>query len=89
MAVSVEEFAHPPFTQDEIDSFHGYQNCGYTHPFTCGIQECRDDLVAREDGLHCPAGHYRQNWCWPWMVNWGWKKAWEAVKEIQDGKSSR
>jgi hypothetical protein len=61
-------------TQDQINSFNEYQGAGFMHPFTCPEAHLEGrDLVAREDGLHCPHCDYTQDWAHPWMLDWEWK----------------
>ena len=46
------------------------------HPFTCGNDLCRGvsgqhaSLIASEDGWHCPACDYTQNWAHGFMACW-------------------
>lgn len=63
-----------PFTPDQVASLNGFQESGVFHPFTCGGEHCRNDLVAKEDGWHCPASscEYEQDWAHDFMANWSW-----------------
>jgi hypothetical protein len=61
------------FTQDQQNSINAFQASGVMHPFTCGNAGCREDLVAKEDGLHCPACGHCQTWCHSWMADWSWQ----------------
>ncbi len=63
------------YTQSQINSFNTYQYSGVFHPFTCGANECREILLAKESGLYCPKCDYVQYWCHDWMLDWEWCKA--------------
>lgn len=58
------------FTPSEVASINAFQAAGLFHPFTC--DKCRTDLVAREDGLFCPACPYTQIWAHSFMSDWSW-----------------
>lgn len=51
-----------PFTPEQIDALNKYQNSGIFHPYTCGNEKCRQDLIATENGWICPCCEYTQNW---------------------------
>jgi hypothetical protein len=65
-----------PFTEDQVNSLNEYQPSGVFHPFTCGGDKCRNDLVATKEGWVCPDPEcdYTQDWAWNWMADWSWKK---------------
>ena len=47
------------------EQFLRWQNCGYVHPLTCGIDSCREDLVLGEETnsnliIKCPKCDYVQ-----------------------------
>lgn len=68
------------FTDDQVASLNGYQAAGVMHPFTCGTDKCRADLVATNEGWVCPNGcGYTQNWAHDFMLNWAWKRTWDAM----------
>lgn len=62
------------WTKEEIKNLNEFQTCGYFHPFTCGNENCRHDLVATENGWICPKCPYTQNWAHPEMLNGFWVK---------------
>ncbi len=63
------------FTDDEVKSLNEFQAAGIMHPFTCGTDKCRADLVATNEGWICPNGcGYTQNWAHAFMSNWSWKE---------------
>ena len=72
----------PVFTPDEVASLNGFQESGMFHPFTCGTSSLHRDLVAAEDGWHCPECDYRQDWAHDFMKNWNWKKAVDLAQQI-------
>ena len=71
-----------PFTKEQVESLNGYQEEGYFHPFTCGKDDCRQTLVATEDGWVCPDCDYKQNWAHEFMADNTWKKESEHLKQI-------
>jgi hypothetical protein len=59
-----------PFTAAQVAALNAWQD-GPGHPFTCGNDDCpglaqgrggRAALTAAEDGWHCPACDYAQDW---------------------------
>ena len=70
---------YAPFTPEQVKSLNGFQNSELWHPFTCGNDDCphppfeHSNLVAREDGWHCPRCNYRQNWAHKFMADFSWK----------------
>ena len=62
-----------PFTAEQVESINAFQHAGIFHPFTCGVDDCRHDLVAEPDGMRCPKCDYRQDWVHDFMANWAWK----------------
>lgn len=72
--------ARVPFTLDQAASLNAYQASGSFHPFTCGNDLCPGTggehavLVAGEDGWHCPACTYTQDWAHEAMADWQWKE---------------
>lgn len=72
-----------PWNPDQIKSLEGYQNCGYFHPFTCGI--CSSDLIPTKDGWICSLDdsdcYYVQDWCHDFMADGSWERESHRVKE--------
>lgn len=65
----------PHWNADQVASLNAFQTCGHYHPFTC---TCREPLVAREDGWHCPQDCQGENvvvqqWAHAFMMNWSWQ----------------
>lgn len=58
-----------PWTEDQVRELNRYQQAGFMHPFTCGGDECREVLVATENGWKCPNCDYTQNWAHPFMAS--------------------
>lgn len=63
-----------PFTDEQVASINGFQKCDHVHPFTCGGEKCRADLVATNDGLICEFCDYKQNWVHEFMADGSWNK---------------
>lgn len=70
------------WTEDQVRSLNEFQKSGVFHPFTCGGNRTDANhldgegvLVATQEGWVCPYCDYRQTWCYPWMIDWTWKKA--------------
>lgn len=51
-----------PFTDSQIKYLEDYQRCRVIHPYTCGNDKCRDDLIPTKDGWICKSCNYTQNW---------------------------
>jgi len=64
---------YAPFTTEQVKSLNDFQQSGYFHPFTCGNENCRADLIATEFGWVCPACEYTQKWAHEFMTNNEWK----------------
>lgn len=65
-----------PFTKEQVDSLNGFQRSGIVHPFTCGTEECRADLVATKDGWICDYCHlHKQDWAHDFMADGSWKQS--------------
>lgn len=74
-----------PFTPEQVEALNWYQRNSGWHPFTCGNDRTDEahmayqkehggdwgELVAHEDGWHCPACDYRQGWAHQMMVDVG------------------
>lgn len=70
------ELVEAPFSVDQIQSLNEYQKAGIFHPFTCGTDGCRDDLIATGEGWRCPSCmKHEQNWAHTFMADWSWKKS--------------
>lgn len=75
-----------PWTDDQVESLNQYQASGVCHPFTCGTEKCRADLVATKEGWVCPQNcGYTQQWAHAWMMDWSWKKALDALSHLGAG----
>jgi hypothetical protein len=59
-------------TEDQINSINLFQELKVFHPFTCGGDDCRETLVADEDGLCCVRCGYRQTFIHGFMSDWSW-----------------
>ena len=58
-----------PWTDDQVKCLNDFQQAGYVHPFTCGGEDCRMDLIATNNGWICPSGcGYTQNWAHDYML---------------------
>lgn len=62
------EQSMPPWNKDQIKNLNSWQTCGFFHPFTCGNEKCRADLIATENGWKCPNCDYTQNWAHGFMT---------------------
>ncbi len=62
-----------PFDDEQVNSLNGYQNSTY-HPYTCGGKNCREILVATNDGWVCKKCGYMQMWAHRFSADWSWKK---------------
>jgi len=57
------EMIEAPWTDEQVENLNRWQQCGYVHPFTCANHhEGSRDLIARNDGWHCPTCPYTQTW---------------------------
>jgi hypothetical protein len=70
-----------PWTPDQVEALNAFQHSQKVHPFTCGNDrgdaahrayaeahgEDMGQLVAHEDGWHCPVCDYRQDWAHEFM----------------------
>jgi len=69
-----------PFTPAQVASLNGYQASASFHGFTCGDDACpgadgeRAALRAQEDGWHCPACPYTQDWAHDSMADGSWQR---------------
>jgi hypothetical protein len=64
-----------PFTDEQVININIYQKNREYHPFTCCGEFCdrgeREDegiLIASNEGLACPCGLYKQDWCYAFMA---------------------
>ena len=57
-----------PFTPEQVKGLNEYQKSGRMHPFTCGTDDCRCDLIATEKEWVCPECDYTQDWAHDWMA---------------------
>lgn len=65
-----------PFTEEQVKSLNGYQQCEKLHPFTCPQGH---SLIAVAAGWACPAclgvgTAFRQTWAWRFMADFSWKE---------------
>lgn len=61
-----------PWTQDQVDSLNGFQECGYVHPFTCMTNST--PLIATKYGWVCECCDWKQDWAHEFMTNWKWQQ---------------
>ena len=61
-------------TEQQIKSFNDFQNSGIWHPYTCGTDSCRADLVATPNGLICEHCDYKQYWADGFMLDDSWRQ---------------
>ena len=62
------------WTDEQVKNLNDFQRSSYMHPFTCGgAINCREDLVAKPDGWHCPKCGYTQDWAHGFMLDGSWK----------------
>lgn len=54
-----------PWTDEQVATLNYYQESGVFHPYTCGGEKCRADLVATVNGWTCPQCDYTQDWAYP------------------------
>jgi ribosomal protein S27AE len=60
-----------PWTPEQVAALNDFQQRGEFHPFTCPTRYDNGThvvLVAHEDGWHCPACDYRQDWAHDFMA---------------------
>ena len=72
-----EDVVRAPFTPEQVNSLNAYQFSGIFHEFTCGNDACPGTsdqrvLYALEDGWHCRACSYTQDWAHRAMADWSW-----------------
>lgn len=63
------------WSEAQVASMNGYQECGYFHPFTCG--NCSNtSLKATKEGWICPNDgcDYTQDWCHTFMADSSWRR---------------
>lgn len=78
-----------PFSADQVASLNGYQSSGVFHEFTCGSEDCPADqatLIAAEDGWHCPACSYTQDWAHHFMADGSWRDFAGIVVTVDGGE---
>lgn len=87
-----------PFTAEEVEALNAFQTLGGYHPFTCGNDRSDAEhrayqkvhggdlgqLVAKEDGWHCPVCGYHQNWTHKVMIEIG-----AASLKLQHDKAAK
>lgn len=83
--------ARPPFTPEQVASLNGYQASGAFHPYTCGYDDCpgvnggHASLIAREDGWHCPACAYTQDWAHATSADGSWRQFERVTVTVNGG----
>jgi hypothetical protein len=55
------------WTPMEVHKLNEWQDCQWTHPFTCPNHRTEHLLRATVDGWRCPGCDYTQNWAHPFM----------------------
>lgn len=69
-----------PWTDEQVEALNAYQTRYPMHPFTCGNDPCRADLVATNAGWDCPACHgWTQTWAFSAMTVMDALDAYEAA----------
>lgn len=68
-----------PFTPEQVASLNGYQQSGAFRELTCRGDGCpaageQAVLVAAENGWHCPACTYTQDWAHEAMADGSWEQ---------------
>lgn len=66
-----------PWTDDEVASLNGYQQCPLVHPFTGerGPNGEETILIATAEGwVEREGGPVVQTWAHTFMANWAWKE---------------
>jgi hypothetical protein len=60
-----------PWTWAQVVTLNAYQRLGTVHPFTCGVDTCRAELVAYLEGWKCPNPDcvYTQGWAHAFMAD--------------------
>lgn len=77
------KFIHAPWTPDQVASLNEFQQSGQFHPFTCSCG-CRQPLIAREDGWHCPdGGKHTQTWAHAFMAERFLLKEPDEIEELR------
>lgn len=69
------DIIHTPFSNEQVENINNYQTKGSYHPFTCcgdngcdrNKQENHGILIAKNEGLICPCGKYKQDWVHSFM----------------------
>lgn len=56
--------AHQPWSDEDIAFLEKWQRDGAWHPYTCGGESCRADLIPTREGWICPRCDYKQSWFW-------------------------
>jgi len=83
-----------PFTPQQAAALNQFQGAGSFHPFTCGNDLCpgvsgmHASLVAAEDGWHCPACTYTQDWAHAFMADGSWLAS-SGITVTVDGEPVR
>lgn len=65
----------PIWTEDQVESLKGYQECGFLHPFTWHNAEgVAEDLIPTVDGWVDSSGQVVQTWAHSEMLDWSWQE---------------
>ncbi len=78
MALDQVDRVGAPWTDDQVASLNGWQQCGYVHPFTGshGPDGERCILIATTAGwIERVGGPVVQTWAHPFMADGSWKRA--------------
>lgn len=67
-----------PFSLAQIFSINEFQQSGRFRPFECAYRDAHpgrtSTLVAYRFGMACPSCTYEQEWVYPLMADWSWRK---------------
>lgn len=56
------------WTRQQVTNLNDFQKSGCFHPFTCGKEDCRADLIATVNGWICVYDDYTQDWAYDFML---------------------
>ena len=61
--IQAADMIYAPWTIEQVRTINDFQQLEHLHPFTCGTEGCRADLVATVRGWICLFCDYTQGWC--------------------------
>lgn len=64
-----DDILYAPWSKDQVIALNDWQRLEHVHPFTCGKDGCRAELVATVNGWICPFDDYTQNWAHAFMAD--------------------